>query len=687
MTRKKGLFFFSFILITLMVMSCSAPIRAVPPSPGQTLVPTIDITLPPATGVGKSPTLQAPVTGGQVAARRHADSFAASISADGRFIVYQSSAGDLIDKDLPVCPNATSEAAGQPCQQVYLYDIQSGATSLVTAGPRGDPGNGSSGAAKLSADGRYVVFSSYATNLATSSPSGAAAAPGLFVSDRQAHTITQVAQDAANPAISGDGRYIVYEKGASGGVTNIYLYNRVTGEETLISRPDPAATGDTLGPPGSSYTPAISQDGEWIAFWSWDGHLVPGDEKLCGATNCGDIFLYNRVLQQMTRIPMDAPWGVGMEFYPTSLSADGRWLATANLLYDQTTGQEIRTQLAGGKISADGLWLLAARGPQVYIQPAGQTNLEQVSVSTGGAPANGPLITAVSCMGPPQCQFKTGFDLSADARYVVFDSTADNLDGGDAALCAPPGVIPHNCSDIFVRDRQTRQTTWVTKSVRPAAPAALSLPDVTPLSLTSLERTAEITSARPDGTANPSHTEQAYYLQPGFWRFDTRGNPPAPREPEIESGDGKTIWHYQPGNNTTTIMNGQLRPTQAGREPVLFGRAEGVASLEAFLDRIKGCYPKPVFLGSGDAIAGRPSYVFYLGRATCSGSIVGGAGPETIWLDQQTLVALRWVAQSATSATPLYALTVQEIQLNPALQASWFNHLNVPGAVVIDQRQ
>lgn len=681
MTKKIAL----FLLCALILTGCATPINNPVPqltrlsdtiTPADTLVPTIAL---PATPTPNPTAATAPVSAGQAAARLHADSFAASISNDGRYVVFQSSAGDLIDADLPACPNATQATAGQPCQQVYLYDRQTSKTSLVSANAKGEPGDGSSGAARLSADGQFIVFSSFATNLITTPGGGSSA--GLFILDRAAHTVAQITDDGANPAISADGRYIVYEGGG-----NIYLYNRVTGQKDLLSRPDPAASGDNLGPPGSSYTPSISADGDWIAFWSWDGHLVPGDTKLCGDANCGDVFLYDRIQKLVTRIPMNAAWGVGMEFFPTSLSADGRWLVTANLLYDRSNGQITRTQLTGGKISADGYWLLAARGPQVYIQPLDSDKVEQVTLSSAGTPADGPLISSVSCMGPPQCQFKTGFDFSADARYVVFDSTAGNLAGPDPYLCAPAGVIPHNCADIFLRDRQTKQTIWVSKPVRPAAAAAQALPAVTLQPFTSLERAATMITAHADGSSLLNRSEVAYYLQPNFWRFDTRSNPPAPRDPEILTGDGKTLWHYTPGNNSITILNASIHPSQPNRQPPLFGSAEKLISLQDFMARVKACYPNAAFLGPGDSVAGQPSYVIYLGVPTCPDPISGGAGPETIWLDQHTLLALRWVAQSTQSSLPLYALTVTSVKYNSPLTPDWFTKVSVPGANTVDQR-
>ena len=665
------------LLCALIFAGCASPAPRVTPLPGdQTPVdPLIDLPTPRLTTIPSTPASRV-----QTAPRQHADSFAASISNDGRYIVFQSSAGDLIDQDLPACPIAAQATVGQPCQQVYRYDRQTGKTGLVSASANGEAGNGSSGAARLSADGQFIVFSSFADNLGA--PSGGGSSPGLFVSDRQAHTITQITADGANPAISGDGRYIVYEGGG-----NIYLYNRVTGQKDLLSAPDPSVTGDALGPPGSSYTPSISADGDWIAFWSWDGHLVPGDTRLCGDSNCGDVFLYNRIQKLLTRVPMNKPWGVGMKFSPTSLSADGRWLATENILYDTSNGQTTRTQLTGGKISADGYWLLAARGPQVYIQSLDSDKVEQVTLSSQNAPADGALIGSTGCMGPPQCQFETGFDFSADGRYVVFDSTADNLAGPDPTICAPEGVIPHNCADIFLRDRAAGQTIWVTQPVRPAASAAPSLPTVTAQAFTSLERDAAFAASQADGASLATRSEQVYYLQPNFWRVDARSNPPAPREPDILSGDGLDLWHYNPDNNSITIVKAAIDPAShyGAASPPLFGSADKLTSLQDFVNRVTPCYPNPTFLGAGETLAGQPTYVFYLGRSTCAAA--ASAGPETIWLDQHTLVALRWIVQSTQSALPLSALTAASVKYNPSLTPDWFTKISVPGAVTVDQRK
>jgi Tol biopolymer transport system component len=154
------------------------------------------------------------------------DSYFPAISADGRYVAFQSIASNLVAGD----SNGTHD--------VFVHDTQTGATTRVSVASDGSEGNAFSNHPSISADGRYVTFSSGASNLVAGGTNGQV---DIYVHDTQLHTTTRVSVnglgEAANgvngqndPApISADGRYVVYPTNATNlvgndtnGVTDIY---------------------------------------------------------------------------------------------------------------------------------------------------------------------------------------------------------------------------------------------------------------------------------------------------------------------------------------------------------------------------------------------------------------------------------------------------------------------------------
>src|SRR5205085_12425541 len=112
----------------------------------------------------------------------------AAISGDGRFVAFNSSATNLVVDD----------TNGQ--YDLFVHDLQTGATERVSVDSTGAQANDTSSEPALSADGRFVAFSSYASNLISADTNGA---PDIFVRDRQAGTTERVSLDnAGNQATS-----------------------------------------------------------------------------------------------------------------------------------------------------------------------------------------------------------------------------------------------------------------------------------------------------------------------------------------------------------------------------------------------------------------------------------------------------------------------------------------------------
>jgi Tol biopolymer transport system component len=334
-------------------------------------------------------------------------SFTPSISADGRYVAFASIAVNLVSGDT------------NGVQDIFVHDRQTGQTTRVSVASGGAQANGPSFDPSISADGRYVAFASLATNLVSGDTNNE---QDIFVHDRQTGQTTRVSVatgggqangNSSNPSISADGRYIAFDSNASNlvsGDTNntgdIFVHDRQTGATTRVS----------IGPGGTqanrgSFAPSISADGRYVAFQSSATNLVSGVTN--GTTH---IFVHDRQTGATTRVSVasDGTEGNSLSIRP-SISADGRYVAF----------QSIATNLG------------CTNGTQhifVHDRQTGQTTC--VSVASDGTEGN-------SGSNDPS--------ISANGRYVAFQSQANNLVSGDT------GFI----TDIFIHDRQTGVTTRV----------------------------------------------------------------------------------------------------------------------------------------------------------------------------------------------------------------------------------
>jgi len=196
-----------------------------------------------------------------------------SISADGRYVAFFSHASNLV-------PGDTNGKA-----DVFVHDRVTGQTTRVSVASDGTEGNGYSWFPSISADGRYVAFESIASNLVPGDTNGVS---DVFVHDRLTGQTTRVsvASDGTqghsasdHPSISADGRYVAFESFASNlvpgdtnGKRDVFVHDRLTGQTARVS----VASDGTQGN-GDSIYPSISADGRYVAFVSGASNLVPGD--------------------------------------------------------------------------------------------------------------------------------------------------------------------------------------------------------------------------------------------------------------------------------------------------------------------------------------------------------------------------------------------------------------------------
>jgi hypothetical protein len=209
-----------------------------------------------------------------------------AISADGRVVAFASSASNLVAGDT----NATGD--------VFVRDLGAGTTVRVSVGPGGVEANGYSGSPAISADGHLVAFSSTASNLV---PGDTNQAADCFFRDRQAGTTERVSTGPSGAEahgrcyscrMSGDGRYVAFEDdaydllpGISGPFTSVYVRDRQSGTNERISVD---WNGEQLHE--GSFRPSISVSGRFVTWWSGSSNVVPGDYGFDD-----DVFLRDRL--------------------------------------------------------------------------------------------------------------------------------------------------------------------------------------------------------------------------------------------------------------------------------------------------------------------------------------------------------------------------------------------------------
>jgi Tol biopolymer transport system component len=211
-----------------------------------------------------------------------------SISADGRYVAFDSAASNLVAGDM------------NGHQDIFLRDRLNGTTEIVSLATNQSLGNGDSSLSSLSNDGRFVAFTSAATNLA---PGDANNGTDVFVRDRVSGTTTLTSvsmsgvpgnRTSQEISLTADGHFAAFKSSATDLIPNsptdpqgawVFVRDLQAGITTLVSR----ATDGSIPASGGSQMPWISADGRFVAFESNMTSLVPGD------TNGNvDVFLNDR---------------------------------------------------------------------------------------------------------------------------------------------------------------------------------------------------------------------------------------------------------------------------------------------------------------------------------------------------------------------------------------------------------
>jgi Tol biopolymer transport system component len=326
-----------------------------------------------------------------------------SVSADGRYVAFTSFASNLVSGDT------------NGWLDVFVRDTQTGTTQLVSVSSTGVEGNAPSSEPSISADGRYIAFESRASNLV---PNDTNEINDVFVRDLQAGTTTRVSVTAQGaqggwhdrstaPSISVDGRYVAFESEAAlvpadtEHRADVYVYDRVTATPERVSV-------SSAGQAGNAWTyfsgARISADGRFVTFSSDASNLALGD-----VNGQRDVFLRDRLLQttQLVSATPDGTVGNGYSEDP-SISADGRYVAFKTLA----------TNLGDGATSD---------GDKIYVRDTQTGALTREDRNAAGQFVDG---------RHPQ--------LSADGRYLAMVAFSGLVEGKWAGT-----------GDIYVRDRQS----------------------------------------------------------------------------------------------------------------------------------------------------------------------------------------------------------------------------------------
>jgi Tol biopolymer transport system component len=266
------------------------------------------------------------------------NSFAPSISADGRYVAFASNASNLVSGDT----NAASD--------VFVRDTQTGVTRRVSVAPDGTEGNGPSGYPCISANAKFVAFASAASNL---SPNDANDAADIFVCDLQSGSVSlaSTASDGTpgndwsdyTPSLSADGRYVAFLSNASNlvaadtnGSADVFVHDMQSGWTVLAS----ADSSGTIGN-DASFSPCLSADARYVAFASLASNLTAGD-----VNGAADLFIRDLWLGRTALASLDSASAQGNGWsgpmYPPSLSGDGSSVAfeswASNLVAADTNG-------------------------------------------------------------------------------------------------------------------------------------------------------------------------------------------------------------------------------------------------------------------------------------------------------------------------------------------------------------
>ena len=355
-----------------------------------------------------------------------------AVSTDGRYVAFASDADNLVANDT------------NGCRDIFRRDLLLGTNILVSVGTNGVAGDGPSADPGISADGRYVAFTSSADNLI---PGDSNKASDVFVRDVEAGTSVLVSANAGgsgpgnklsySPALSADGRFVFYRSQAQDLASGSFP----AGYESLFVRDLNLGTNYALTQTSSGVpVGAMSSGGRFVAFF---GQLPAYPARLCLWDVQWARLVYSNVLSGITSV-LASPDGnrlayvtsAGPSLYVVDRSANTNGLI-ANL---------VSTSRPGLRFSGDGRFL-------TYVAQLASPATNRVYLFDFQTGSN----SLVSQSYNPAAQtdnISDSPDISSDGRFVAYRSAASNLVSGDT----------NGLPDVFLYDRLNGTTTLLSVS-------------------------------------------------------------------------------------------------------------------------------------------------------------------------------------------------------------------------------
>jgi Tol biopolymer transport system component len=344
-------------------------------------------------------TIWASTNAGSLSGMSNAISYNHAISADGKFVAFQTSTNPLL----------SFSRRGV----ILRYNLDTGSTDLVNTNAYSQAENPEDiRNLDMTPDGRFIAF--VAGNNTTNA---------IYVWDAQSSSTVLASGDLSNaipvgsicdwPNIDASGRFVAFLSSATNMVTNtiagdyhLYLRDLQTATTTLVDA-DTNGIGASVGP---MTAPSLHGDVRLIAFERLDGDLVANDRNHAYDVFLRDVQAGVTELVSARHPALPSAAGNGPSAGSVSVSGDGRYVAFGSDADDVVLGD------------TNGL-------RDIFVRDRFNGAIVQVSIGTNGATADG---------------FSSEPSISANGRYVAFTSSADNLVAGDA----------NKAQDVFVRDLQ-----------------------------------------------------------------------------------------------------------------------------------------------------------------------------------------------------------------------------------------
>jgi len=361
------------------------------------------------------------------------NSYNVFISAGGRFVVFVSNADNLVPDDM------------NTYRDVFIRDRKLGKTRLINVSSAGEQVNNDfsdaySNGSPISADGRFVVFSAFAANLV---PSDLNSHTDVFIRDRQNHTTRRISVnsaeeeaqngDSVDPAISADGRFVVFASTSDNLVPNdlntsvdVFIRDRKKGVTKRVS----VNSAEEESHEGGSEA-SVSANGRYVLFGSISDNLAPG-----AVDGNEDAYVRDRWKGTTRRVSVNTRGHQANESVGyMSISNSGRFVVfesnANNLVKHDTNGQD-----------------------DVFVRDRRSKTTKRVSVSSS----------------EKQVMNWSGYaHISPSGRFVAFESPAGHLVPGD-----DNGIV-----DIFVRDLFSGTTLRATSRSGGTSPTGSEYPTIT----------------------------------------------------------------------------------------------------------------------------------------------------------------------------------------------------------------